>query len=272
MSQLVFRGDPVDSRGSGEEEFEVPKEPKHRMVGSGEFQVINCTASCTDPEKLVLETALHKTLLEGQAQWKLFKVVNISENVELMCSFTCGGRQETKVFIVTVFYPPKQVLLTLWPTSVAAGTLFTIECRVPAVAPLEGLTVTLLRGTEILYNQTIVGTAPSPQDALVSHKTTAHSEDGHHNFSCEAQMDLRSHGGGLVHRVSDPQRLEVKEPEPKTQMVIIIAVVIVLLLVFVTFVFLCFVFSQKWHRGRTGHYPVHNRWRRRIGSHWAQPP
>ena len=89
--------------GSGEEEFEVPKEPKHRMVGSGEFQVINCTASCTDPEKLVLETALHKTLLEGQAQWKLFKVVNISENVELMCSFTCGGRQETKVFIVTVF-------------------------------------------------------------------------------------------------------------------------------------------------------------------------
>ncbi|XP_060250925.1 intercellular adhesion molecule 5-like isoform X2 [Ovis aries] len=188
------------------------------MVGSGEFQVINCTANCTDPKKLVLETALHKTLLEGQAQWKLFKVVNISENVELLCSFTCGGRQEMKVFIITVFYPPKQVLLTLWPTSVAAGTLFTIECRVPAVAPLEGLTVTLLRGTEILYNHTFVGTAPSLHDALVSHNTTAHGEDGHHNFLCEAQMDLRSHGGGVVHRVSDPQRLEVKgEAEPTDQ-------------------------------------------------------
>ena len=110
------------------------------------------------------------------------------------------------------------MLLTLWPTSVAAGTLFTIECRVPAVAPLEGLTVTLLRGTEILYNHTFVGTAPSPQDALVSHNITAHREDGHHNFSCKAQMDLRSHGGGLVHRVSDPQRLEVKgEGEPTDQ-------------------------------------------------------
>lgn len=110
------------------------------------------------------------------------------------------------------------MLLTLWPTSVAAGTLFTIECRVPAVAPLEGLTVTLLRGTEILYIQTFVGTAPSPQDAVVSHNTTAHREDGHHNFSCEAQMDLRSHGGGVVHRVSDPQRLEVKgEGEPTDQ-------------------------------------------------------
>lgn len=110
------------------------------------------------------------------------------------------------------------MLLTLWPTSVAAGTLFTIECRVPAVAPLEGLTVTLLRGTEILYIQTFVGTAPSLQDAVVSHNTTAHREDGHHNFSCEAQMDLRSRGGGLVHRVSDPQRLEVKgEGEPTDQ-------------------------------------------------------
>ena len=110
------------------------------------------------------------------------------------------------------------MLLTLSHTSVAVGTLFTIECRVPAVAPLEGLTVTLLRGTEILYNQTFVGTARFPQDAVVTHHTTAHREDGLHNFSCEAQMDLRSRGGGLVHRVSDPQRLEVKgEGEPTDQ-------------------------------------------------------
>ncbi|XP_010839454.1 PREDICTED: intercellular adhesion molecule 2-like isoform X2 [Bison bison bison] len=200
------------------------------MVGSGEFQVINCTASCTDPEKIVLETDLNKTLLENQAQWKLFKVYNISKE-KLLCSFFCAGKQETKVCIITVFYPPKQVLLTLSHTSVAIGTLFTIECRVPTVAPLEGLTVTLLRGTEILYNQTFVGTARFPQDAVVTHNTTAHREDGHHNFSCEARMDLRSHGGGLVHRVSDPQRLEVKEPVPSNQMVIM-AIVIVLLLLF----------------------------------------
>uniref|UniRef100_A0A8C6FUG3 Intercellular adhesion molecule 2 n=1 Tax=Moschus moschiferus TaxID=68415 RepID=A0A8C6FUG3_MOSMO len=255
-------------QGSGEKAFEGPE---HLMVGSGEFQVINCTASCTDPTTLALETALNKTLLENQVQWKLFKVYNISKDEELLCSFTCDGRQETKVFNITVFYPPKQVLLTLSPTSVAVGTLFTIECRVPAVAPLGGLTVTLLRGTKILYNQTIVGTAPSPQDAVVTHNTTAHREDAHHNFLCEAQMDLRSRGGGLVHRVSDPQRLEVKEPVPNSQMVIIIAIVVVLLLLFVTFVLLCFVFSQKWHRGRTGHYSVYATWRRLKGSHRAQP-
>uniref|UniRef100_A0A8B9XBG4 Intercellular adhesion molecule N-terminal domain-containing protein n=1 Tax=Bos mutus grunniens TaxID=30521 RepID=A0A8B9XBG4_BOSMU len=261
---------PLCCRGSGEEQFEVPMEPKHLLVGSGEFQVINFTASCTDPKKLVLETALHKTFLEGQAQWKLFKVISISENMELMCSFICGGKEEMKVFNITVFYPPKQVLLTLSHTSVAVGTLFTIECRVPAVAPLEGLTVTLIRGTEILHNQTFVGTAPFPHDAVVTHNTTAHREDGLHNFSCEAWMDLRSRGGGLVHRVSDPQRLEVKEPEPNYQMVIM-AIVIVLLLLFVTFVFLCFVFSEKWRRGRTGHYPVQAAWNRLRRSHRAQP-
>ncbi|XP_070629878.1 intercellular adhesion molecule 2-like isoform X1 [Bos indicus] len=223
-------------RGSNEKVFEGPE---HLMVGFGEFQVINCTASCTDPKKLVLETHLNKTLLDSQAQWKLFRVYNISKDEQLLCSFTCAGKQETKVFNITVFYPPKQVLLTLSHTSVAVGTLFTIECMVPAVAPLEGLSVTLLRGTEILYNQTFVGTARFPQDAVVTHHTTAHREDGHHNFSCEAQMDLRSRGGGLVHRVSDPQRLEVKEPVPNNQMVTIITIVIMLLILFVTFVLLC---------------------------------
>ena len=78
-------------------------EPEHLMVESGESQFINCTASCTDPEKLVLETELNNILLESQAQWKLFQVDNISKDVELLCSFTCGDRQETKVFNITVF-------------------------------------------------------------------------------------------------------------------------------------------------------------------------
>ncbi|KAB0337426.1 hypothetical protein FD754_025193, partial [Muntiacus muntjak] len=139
------------------------------------------------------------------------------------------------------------VLLMLSPTSVAVGTLFTIECRVPAVGPPEGLTVTLLR------------------DAMVTHNTTAHREDGLYNFSCEALMDLRSRGGGLVHRVSDPQRLEVKEPMPDNQMVTIIVIMRALLLLFATFILLCFVFTQRW-RHHWSHPFMENRW----GNQWKQ--
>ena len=86
--------------GSGEKAFEGPE---RLMVGSGEFQFINCTASCKDPKRLVLETALNKILLEDQTQWKLFKVYNMSKDEELLCSSTCGDKQETKVFHIAVF-------------------------------------------------------------------------------------------------------------------------------------------------------------------------
>ena len=112
--------------GSGEKVFEGPE---HLMVGSGEFQVINCTASCTDPKKLVLETHLNKTLLESQAQWKLFQVYNISKDEQLLCSFTCAGKQETKVFNITVF----------------------CECRPRGPAP-RGRSLCLQTHNELLYH------------------------------------------------------------------------------------------------------------------------
>uniref|UniRef100_A0A8C0E355 Intercellular adhesion molecule 2 n=1 Tax=Balaenoptera musculus TaxID=9771 RepID=A0A8C0E355_BALMU len=224
--------------GSGEEAFEV------RMW----------------PEQLM--TTLHKTLLEEQAQWKLYEVFNVSQDTDVICHFTCSGKQESRSLNISVFYPPKQVLLKLWPTLVAVGRSFTIQCRVPSVAPLEGLTVTLLRGSEIVYNQTFVGTTLSPQEAMVTHNTTAHREDDRHNFSCRAEMDLRSRGGDLVHSVSDPQALDVYEPAQDNQTVIIITVVSVLLFLFVTSVLLCFVFGQQWHQRRTGTYGVQAAWRR----------
>ncbi|XP_007175811.1 intercellular adhesion molecule 2 isoform X1 [Balaenoptera acutorostrata] len=248
--------------GSGEEAFEVRMWPEQLMVESGESQVINCSTTCTQPNAGGLETTLHKTLLEEQAQWKLYEVFNISQDTDVICHFTCSGKQESRSLNVSVFYPPKQVLLKLWPTLVAVGKSFTIQCRVPSVAPLEGLTVTLLRGSEIVYNQTFVGTTLSPQEAMVTHNTTAHREDDRHNFSCRAEMDLRSRGGDLVHSVSDPQALDVYEPAQDSQTVIIITVVSVLLFLFVTSVLLCFVFGQQWHQRRTGTYGVQAAWRR----------
>lgn len=241
--------------GSGKEAFEKPTWTKQLVVESGRSQVINCSASCTQPENSGLETTVSKKLLKEGAQWKLYEV-NVSQDTILLCYFTCFGRQEIKRFNISVFSPPKQVLLTLQPTFVTVGTWFTIECRVPSVAPFETLTITLLRGSEILYNETLRGTTPSPQEAIVTHNTTALRKDGHHNFTCQAKMDLQSRGGHLIHRVSDPQVLEVYEPFQDSQMAIIIAVVSVLLFLFVASVLLCFVLGEHWRQRRTGSYMV----------------
>nr|XP_031324754.1 intercellular adhesion molecule 2 [Camelus dromedarius] len=179
------------------------------MVKSGGSGVINCSTNCTHPSKGGLETSLDTIVLQDYPQWKLFMIFNVSQNSSMRCYFWCSGKLGSKRLNIGVFYPPKQVLLKLQPTRVAVGSPFTIECRVPSVAPLEGLTVTLLRSTEVLHSQTFEGTALSPQEAMVTYSAEAQLEDSSHNFSCQAKMDLRSRGVKVVDSVSDSQALEV---------------------------------------------------------------
>lgn len=113
---------------------------------------------------------------------------------------------------------PDRVLLKLQPTWVTVGRTFTIECTVPAVSPLEKLTLTLLRGKEPLHIQTFGKATTVPQEAVATHNVTAHREDGHHNFSCQAELDLRSLGGTVLRKVSEPQVLKIYgEGEPPGQ-------------------------------------------------------
>ncbi|XP_077898008.1 intercellular adhesion molecule 2 isoform X2 [Ictidomys tridecemlineatus] len=104
---------------------------------------------------------------------------------------------------------PKQIILQLQPVWVTLGKPFTIECRVPAVKPLESLTLTLFRGKETLHSQTFSGRATDPQEARVTVNSTASKEDGLLNFSCQAELDLRSRGGGILRNISENKVLQV---------------------------------------------------------------
>lgn len=255
--------------GSGEAAFAVYASPEQLVVKHGASSEINCSTSCPQPAISGLETTMSKLLLDSQPQWKRYRVSNISADTVVYCHFTCSGEQVLRNVSVTVFHPPEPVLLKLEPAWVTVGKAFTMECRVPAVAPLENLNLTLLRGQEPLHVKTFVGATAAPQEASVTHNGTAHKEDGRHNFSCRAELDLRPRGGSIIRRTSEPQRLEIHEPVPDNQMVIIIAVVSVLLLLFVASVLLCFVFGQQWHQRRRGNYGVQAAWRRLRRSYRA---
>ncbi|XP_047563912.1 intercellular adhesion molecule 2 isoform X2 [Lutra lutra] len=241
--------------GSGEE-FEVHMYPEQLVVEPGGSQLVNCSTSCANPKTGGLETTLTKTLNQSGPQWKQFLVSNISQDTVVHCHFTCFGSQKLKSLNVSVFYPPKQMLLKIQPTWVAVGKSFTVECHVPDVKPLESLTLTLLRGKETLCNKTFTGEKNDTQGATATHKGMAHREDGRHNFSCHARLDLRSRGGDIIHQVSEPQMLKVYEPTPDNQMVVIISVVSVLLFLFVTSILLCFILGQHWRQRRMGAYGV----------------
>ncbi|XP_055983435.1 intercellular adhesion molecule 2 [Sorex fumeus] len=247
--------------GSGDEEFGVSVWPVQVAVGPAESWLVNCSTSCPQPEDGGLDTALSKTLQAQGSHWMQYQVANASHDTVVYCRFTCSGQQRSKGLRVTVFHPPKLVHLKLKPSWVAAGRPFTLECRVPVVAPLESLTLTLLHGHQPLHSQTFRKAARGPQEATATHHATARSEDAHRNFSCLAELDLRPVGGSVVLGLSEPQALKVYEPVQDSQLVILIAAVSVLLFLFVAAVLLCFVFGQHWRQQRTGAYGVQAAWR-----------
>ncbi|XP_003942508.1 intercellular adhesion molecule 2 isoform X1 [Saimiri boliviensis] len=255
--------------GSGEKAFKVYVRPKQLTVKPKGSLEVNCSTTCTQPEIGGLETPLNKTVLAEQTQWKHYLISDISQDTAFHCHFTCSGEQASASFNVSVYQPPTQVILTLQPTWVAVGKSFTIECRVPAVEPLDSLTLFLFRGNETLHSQTFGKGAPAMQEATATFNSTAHREDRHRNFSCLAVLDLLSRGGDTFHKHSEPQMLKIYEPAPDSQTVIIIAVVSVLLALFVTSVLFCFIFSQHWRQRRTGTYRVRAAWRRLPQAFWA---
>ncbi|KAM4844591.1 intercellular adhesion molecule 2 [Thomomys bottae] len=249
--------------GSGGQAFEVYMWPEKQAVEIRGSMEVNCSTSCLQPHVGGLETALQRILIDSHPQWQQFLVSNISQDTVLYCHFTCDGKQKSKSLSISVYERPTQVMLKLKPSRVAVGKSFTIECRVPAVKPLQSLTLTLFHGKEILQNQTFRDALSASHEATTTFTSTAQREDGLLNFSCQAELDLRSLGGRLFHTISEPQVLEVYvEPIQDSQMVIIITVVSVLLFLFVTSVLLCFVWGQHLRQRRTGTYGVLAAWRR----------
>ncbi|KAL1779452.1 intercellular adhesion molecule 2 isoform X1 [Sigmodon hispidus] len=247
--------------GSGEKTFEVYISSEKQVVEATESWKVNCSTSCEKPQLGGLETTMSKIVLEKhpQGKWTQFLVSNITSDTQLYCYFTCADQQQRSAHLhIKLYQVPAQVTLMLQPPRVIVGENFTIKCNTSAVKPLESLTLTLLRGREILHNQTFGG---AEHEATVTFNSTALTKEGL-NFSCRAELDLRPHGGHITRTMSKFQTLEVFEPIQDNQMLIIIVVVSILLFLFVTSVLLCFILGQHWHRHRTGTYGVLAAWRR----------
>ncbi|XP_003465886.1 intercellular adhesion molecule 2 [Cavia porcellus] len=257
--------------GPAEMTFEVHIWPEKLVVEPTGSKRVNCSTSCAQPDRGGLETYLTKKLVDHQPQWQQYLVSNISKDTKVICFFSCAGKTLSKSLNISVYQPPKQVMLKLQPTRVAVGTSFTIECRVAAVEPLESLTLTVFRGQETVHNQTFVGAAPVPLEAATTVISTAPQGSGPLNFSCQAELDLRSRGGDLIRSISEPQVLQVYEPVQDNQMVIIVAVTSLLLFLFVTSILLCGIIGKHQCRRETGFYGVLAAWQRLPQAFRGQP-
>ncbi|XP_005402238.1 PREDICTED: intercellular adhesion molecule 5-like [Chinchilla lanigera] len=197
--------------GATEELFEVSVWPSQALVGFGQSLVVNCSTTCPDPGPSGIDTFLKKTQVDKGRQWKAFLLEDVTENCVLQCFFSCSGVQKDTSLDVTVYQPPEQVILELQPDWVAMDEAFTVRCLVPRVAPLEHLTLTLFQGNQELYRKNFVSLALASQNAEVTISITAHRENDRCNFSCSAELDLNSQGGGLFRGSSAIKVLRIFE-------------------------------------------------------------
>lgn len=77
--------------------------PERLVVKPTESWEVNCSTSCTQPEKGGIETTLKKTLLESERQWQRYLISNISEDTVLYCHYTCAGKQLSSKLSVVVY-------------------------------------------------------------------------------------------------------------------------------------------------------------------------
>ncbi|XP_075846465.1 intercellular adhesion molecule 2 isoform X2 [Microtus pennsylvanicus] len=193
--------------GSGEKEFEVHVSSEKQIVEATGFLKVNCSTSCENPQVGGLETTLSKKVLEEhpRGKWKQFLVLNISQDMSLLCHFTCEEKQHSEHLNIRVYKPPAKVTLKLQPSQVFVGEAYTIECMAEAVKPLESLTLSLLHEGETLQNQTFEG---AESNAIAIFNRRAQTKDNL-NLSCQAVLDLRPHGGHIISKDSESQILEV---------------------------------------------------------------
>ncbi|XP_032312984.1 intercellular adhesion molecule 1 isoform X2 [Camelus ferus] len=210
--------------GAAEELFEVSVWPDQAVVKYGQSLVVNCSTTCPDPGPSGIETLLKKTQVGKGPQWKEFLLEDVTQNSVLQCFFSCAGVQKDISLGVTVYQPPEQVIMELQPAWVAVGEAFTVTCHVPSVTPLENLTLILLKDNQELHRKDFRNLAVASQRAEVTISAKAQREDDRCNFSCHAELDLSSHGGGLFHNSSairvlrifgfPPPILEIQELYP----------------------------------------------------------
>uniref|UniRef100_A0A8C0E3M2 Ig-like domain-containing protein n=1 Tax=Balaenoptera musculus TaxID=9771 RepID=A0A8C0E3M2_BALMU len=184
-------------QGAAEDLFEVSVWPHQALVKYGQSLRVNCSTTCPDLGPSGIETLLKKTQVGKGPQWKEFLLEDVTQNSILQCFFSCAGIQKDISLGITVYQPPEQVIMELQPEWVAVDEAFTVTCHVPSITPLENLTLTLLQGNQELHRKNFRSLAVASQRAKVTISVKAQREDDRCNFSCHAELNLSSHGGGL---------------------------------------------------------------------------
>ncbi|XP_058027492.1 intercellular adhesion molecule 5-like [Ahaetulla prasina] len=190
---LVALGSWAFEKGFAEENF-VRIWPENPVVQFGGSLQINCSAN-TEADVIGLETAFRKEIIGTGSNWKVFRLSNISDwnSLPSLC-FAEEHKATPAKTTITVYKSPTSIELGPVP-EMEVGKQYNLICRVFGVAPIQNLTVTLLRGEEQLVVKTFEDhTQPEAGAVVVNHQIRAQQNDYNKMITCQTSLDLRPRG------------------------------------------------------------------------------
>ncbi|NXE57713.1 ICAM5 protein, partial [Casuarius casuarius] len=179
--------------------FELSIEPAVPVVEHGGSIRLACRTTCPDPAAMGnLETSSLKRNLQSGPGETSVELINVTEwHSSILCFYTCADVRKTVSADLIAYSAPEQPVLEPVPW-MEEGASHNLTCRVPAVAPVRNLTVTLGRGAETLHAQTFEHDADlSPHQVQVTQGITARRRHHGQNVTCQAELSLEPHGPRL---------------------------------------------------------------------------
>ncbi|KAM3843408.1 intercellular adhesion molecule 3-like [Vipera latastei] len=186
---LLALGSWAFGKGFAEEVF-VRIWPENPVVQFGGSLQINCSTNI-EAEAIRLETAFKNEIIGNGSNWKAFLVSNIRDWKSSLLCYAPDHPGKSAKAIITTYKSPDSVELDPVP-EMEVGKLYNLTCRVSGVAPIQKLTITLLKGEEQLLVETFEKDKAGP--LVVNHGIRAQQNDYNKTITCQTSLDLRPRG------------------------------------------------------------------------------
>ncbi|KAM7419672.1 hypothetical protein PAMA_016659 [Pampus argenteus] len=142
-------------------------------------------------EKAVGETSQNKTTIS-------WTVDSLTEwDTSLICFYNEDGKLHRSTLPITLYQPPKYVgfsFLNQNEPTMFAGHVYSLECVVQEVAPIENLTVIFYRGQTVLDRKTLFNTEKTPVTTAFTADIKPSEDDDGAQYWCEAELQLGAEG------------------------------------------------------------------------------
>ncbi|XP_006179454.2 intercellular adhesion molecule 4 [Camelus ferus] len=169
--------------------FWVRISPEFKAVPPGGSLWLNCSSSCPLPEGFSLRTVLPRGETLSGPHWVSYQLLDVRAwSSDVQCFVTCAGETREATARITAYKQPRSVILE---PPVLVRDEYTLRCHVTHVFPVGFLVVTLRRGGQVIYSESLERyTSVDLANVTMTHTLHARPSDFGQPVTCHAHLNL----------------------------------------------------------------------------------